>query len=725
MNEERENPISYEELEARIKKYAPRADFALLKKAYEYAKKSHEGQIRLSGDDYFVHPTVVAGTLVDLQLDMPTIIAGLLHDVVEDTAVTYLDISNEFGIEIAGMVEGVTKLENIPFSTKAEQQSENLRKMFIAMAKDIRVVIVKLADRLHNMRTLFAVPPKKQLEKAMETMEIYAPIAHRLGMSEIKWELEDLSLRYLDPVAYKKISDGISLRREERVKVLDEIKSNIEKQMKRFGLKAEIQSRAKHFYSIYRKMITNNLELDEIFDLLALRIIVQTEAECYMALGIVHELYKPIPGRFKDYISLPKANGYQSLHTSLIGPDGKFFEVQIRTEKMHRIAEVGVAAHWLYKEGSKKLNSADAKFEWVRQLLDVYKTTTDTEEFMSSLKTELFEDEIFVFSPKGDLIDLPRGSCPLDFAYTIHSRVGDTTVGARINGKMVPLSTKLDSGDIVEVITSKTGVPKRDWLKIVKTNHAKRKINDWFRKENKDENIERGQEIFTQELKNEGIYNKVMEHEELWLDAVLERYNIQTKEDLYAVIGVGSLSSMKVITKIRDKMGDKLQKEEVPVFKQSPTVKRKDKGEVIVKGIDNCMVRLSSCCSPVHGDEIIGYITRGRGVSVHRRDCVNIINLSEVEKGRLIDVYWNDAIRSTYSAIIRIIANDKPTLLHELSSKLSELKIAISSLDVRVANDHIAVFNLTIAIEDNASLERAIKNLYKIPSIIKIERKSN
>ncbi|MDR1101438.1 MAG: bifunctional (p)ppGpp synthetase/guanosine-3',5'-bis(diphosphate) 3'-pyrophosphohydrolase, partial [Clostridiales bacterium] len=537
----------YNDLIERIRQYNPSADFALIQKAFDVANKQHDGQMRFSGEPYIAHPVNVAYILAEMELDSAAIVAALLHDVVEDTEYSYEQINADFGEEITELVRGVTKLTKIPYSTKAEQQAENLRKMFMAMAKDIRVVLIKLADRLHNMRTLRSMTSKKQLEKACETMEIYAPLAHRLGMSKIKWELEDRSLRYLDPIAYKEIADNIAEKRESREEYLETIKTIISNKLNEANITFSLESRAKHFFSIYRKMYSQNIGIDQIYDLLAVRIIVESITDCYAVLGIVHEVFRPIPGRFKDYIAMPKSNMYKSLHTTLIGPTGTPFEVQIRTWDMHKIAEVGIAAHWKYKEGGAGDTEADNKFGWVRQLLEVYKNTNDAEELVTSLKTDLFEDEVFVFSPKGDLIDLPIGSNAIDFAYHIHSQIGDKTVGVKINGKMRPIDTKLKNGDIVEVITSKTSNgPSRDWLKIVATNQARRKINEFFKREQRDENITRGKSALERELKRNALYDIAMHNTDLWQPAVLKKYNLPNIDDMFAMLGYGGLSVLKV-----------------------------------------------------------------------------------------------------------------------------------------------------------------------------------
>ena len=710
------------ELKEKICQYNPKCDFEIIDRAYSLAATAHAGQHRVSGEPFVVHPLMVASILADLELDNSSIIAAILHDVVEDTQYSEMDIEKLFGKEIALLVEGVTKLSKIPFSTKEEQQAENLRKMLLAMAKDLRVVLIKLADRLHNMRTLGSMPDEKQREKSLETMEVFAPLAHRLGMSRIKWELEDLSLRYLDPIAYKEISANIAHKRKEREEYLDMIKQMLSSRLEMMGISWHIEGRAKHFYSIYRKMYAQNIEVDQIFDLLAVRIIVDSVNDCYSVLGMAHEVFKPIPDRFKDYIAMPKNNMYQSLHTSLIGPTGVPFEVQIRTWDMHRIAEVGIAAHWKYKEGTTKVNDLDQKLELVRNLLADYKDV-DADELKSSLKIDLFEDEVFVFSPKGDVINLPVGSIPVDFAYSIHSAIGNKTVGAKINGKIVPLDYNLKNGDIVEILTTSTAHgPSRDWLQIIRTNQARKKINEWFKRENREENIVRGKEQLEREVKRLGMPPTVLKLHE-WQDTAMKRYNFKTLDDLYATIGYGGLGAAKIVTKIKDLYGHTIVPK-VPI-KPVNTKPKKSSNGIIVSGLDNCLVKLSKCCNPVPGDNIIGYITRGRGVSVHRADCANAAILDDIAKEsgqRFIKVSWGSEIKSHFTSGIRIISQNAKVLVMEITSCLSALKVSVLSMEAKFGRDNQGSANITIEVESKGQLDDVIKKFWKIPGVILVER---
>ena len=709
-------------LKEKMQHYNPKCDFTAIDMAYELAVSAHEGQLRVSGEPFVVHPLMVASILAELELDNNSIIAAILHDVVEDTQYSEEDIENQFGNEVSLLVEGVTKLSKIPFSTKEEQQAENLRKMLLAMAKDLRVVLIKLADRLHNMRTLGSMPEDKQREKSLETMEVFAPLAHRLGMSRIKWELEDLSLRYLDPIAYKEIAANIAHKRKEREEYLETIKQMLSSRLELMKISWHIEGRAKHFYSIYRKMYAQNIEVDQIFDLLAVRIIVDTVNDCYSVLGMVHEIFKPIPDRFKDYIAMPKNNMYQSLHTSLIGPTGVPFEVQIRTWDMHRIAEVGIAAHWKYKEGTTKSDDLDQKLELVRKLLADYKDV-DADDLKSSLKIDLFEDEVFVFSPKGDVINLPVGSTPVDFAYAIHSAIGNKTIGAKIIGKIVPLDYKLKNGDIVEILTSSTAHgPSRDWLQIIRTNQAKKKINEWFKRENREENIVRGREMLEREVKRLGMPPTVLKMHE-WQDITLKRYNFKSLDDLYATIGYGGIGAPKIVTKIKDLYGHTITPK-VPA-KPVQTKPQKSSNGIIVNGLDNCLVKIARCCNPVPGDEIIGYITRGRGVSVHRADCINAAMLDDSSKDneqRFIKVSWGSEIKSNFTSGIRLISNNAKILVMEITSCLSALKVSVLSMEAKFGRDNQGSINVTIEVESKEELDAVIKKFWKIPGVISVER---
>jgi len=726
----------YSRLVNRIKQYDPNCDFALLEKAYMMSKAAHEGQLRVSGEPFIVHPLEVAIILADLELDCKSIIAGILHDTIEDTTCTMEQLKENFGEEIAALVDGVTKLGQIPYTTKEEQQAENLRKMFLAMAKDIRVILIKLADRLHNMRTLKYMSPDKQLEKAKETLEIYAPLAHRLGISKVKWELEDICLRYIDPKGYYDLVEKIAKKRKEREAYISQIIDTLKEKLKEIGIEGHIDGRPKHFYSIYKKMVEQNKTLDQIYDLFAVRIIVNTVKDCYAVLGLVHELYKPLPGRFKDYIAMPKPNMYQSLHTTLIGHEGHPFEVQIRTWEMHRVAEVGVAAHWKYKEGYSGSSEFDKKLAWLRQLLEWQKEMRDANEFVETLKVDLFSDEVFVFTPKGDVINLPVGSTPIDFAYAIHSAVGNKMMGAKVNGKIVPLGYELKNGDIVEILTSAAvHGPSRDWLKLVKSSQARSKINQWFKKENREENIIRGKELVEKELKKQGLtYSQLFRSE--WIDIILKKYTFNTLDDVFSAIGYGGITASRVVSRLKEEYKKteeykkavkpeelEEQSSEAAAAQTKSGKKKKSAPEsgIIVKGIDNCLVRLSRCCNPVPGDAIIGYITRGRGVSIHRSDCINIINNMDKD-GRLIEVSWYTANNAAYKADITLMANDRTSLLLEVTNAIAEAKIPLKAINARTTKDQIAIMNLTLEITDTEQLEKIIKKLKKIDSIFEVTR---
>ncbi|NLY43168.1 MAG: bifunctional (p)ppGpp synthetase/guanosine-3',5'-bis(diphosphate) 3'-pyrophosphohydrolase [Clostridiaceae bacterium] len=719
---------SYEELVEKVKKYNPQCDFELLNKAYLFAKEAHKVQHRVSGEPYIIHPLEVAHILADLELDCESLVAGILHDVVEDTPCNFEEIKNQFGEQIALLVDGVTKLGKIPYTTKEEEQVENLRKMFLAMAKDIRVILIKLADRLHNMRTIRSMPEDKQRQKARETLEVYAPLAHRLGITKIKWELEDLSLRCLDPIAYYEIVESIAQKRQERDAYIKIIIDSIKARLDELGIQGYVDGRAKHFYSIYRKMFAQGKSIEEIYDLFAVRVIVNSVKDCYGVLGMVHEMYKPIPGRFKDYIAMPKPNMYQSLHSTLIGPSGTPFEIQIRTWDMHRIAEYGIAAHWKYKEGKSGVSDLDSKLAWVRQLLEIQRDLTDAEEFMQTLKIDLFADEVFVFTPKGDVINLPAGSTPIDFAYAIHSAIGNSMIGAKVNGKIVPIEYNLKNGDIVEILTSSTSHgPSRDWLKIAKTSQARNKINQWFKKNKREENIARGKELVEKELKKLGLTHSQLFRNE-WVEIVLKKYGFNSLDDIYANIGYGAMHPSKIVLRLRDEY-KKTVKPEVPEIAPEETKpvpsedkKRKQKSNgVIVKGIDNCLVRLSRCCNPVPGDEIIGYITRGRGVSVHRKDCSNV-KLTGEESSRLIEVSWEKSQSVSYLSDVQVLANDRGGLLVEVTNCIADSKIPLKGINARTSKDKIAVINLTLEIQGTEQLDKIIKKLRKLDGVFEVNR---
>ncbi len=722
----------YTRLVDKIKEYNPNCDFTMIERAYNVAKTAHSGQQRVSGDPYIIHPLQVAFILAELELDCTSIVAGILHDTVEDTTCTVEEVRENFGEDVALLVDGVTKLGKIPYTTKEELQAENLRKMFLAMAKDIRVIMIKLADRLHNMRTLKYMTPEKQLEKANETLEIYAPLAHRLGISKIKWELEDICLRYTDPKGYYELVDKIAKKRKEREAYITDIIKTLNTKTLELGIEnAHIDGRPKHFYSIYKKMANQNKTLEQIYDLFAVRVIVDSVKDCYGVLGLVHELYKPMPGRFKDYIAMPKPNMYQSLHTTLLGPEGQPFEVQIRTWEMHRIAEVGIAAHWKYKEGHGGNGDIDNKLVWLRQLLEWQKEMRDATEFMETLKIDLFTDEVFVFTPKGDVINLPMGSNPIDFAYAIHSAVGNKMMGAKVNGKIVPIDYELKNGDIVEVLTSaNVHGPSRDWLKIVKSPQAKNKINQWIKKEYREDNIIKGKEAVEKELKKHGLtFAQLFKGERL--EVLLKKNTLNSIDDLYAAIGYGAVTANKVISRLKEEFKKTLKPEELiemgfetPV-QQRPEKKKKiiPESGIVVKGIDNCLVRLSRCCNPVPGDTIIGYITRGRGVSVHRKDCLNVLNIDSMDgDNRLIEVSWYTSENVAYKAEIIVMANDRTALLMEITNVIGESKIPLKAINARTTKEQIAIMNLTLEITDTEQLDKIIKRLKKVEGVFEVTR---
>ena len=706
----------------------------LIQKAYNYALKYHGEQMRKSGEPYIIHPVNVAYTIAELGLDEQTICAALLHDVVEDTDATNEDLKNEFGTEIAEMVDGVTKLKKIQYATIEENQVENYRKMFLAMGKDIRVIIIKLADRLHNMRTLEHLKRDRQIAIAQETMQLYAPLANRLGLYAMKWELEDLGFKYLNPEEYMELVKGIEQKREERLKFIEKIMADIRAQLKKQRIEAEVTGRAKHLYSIYRKMRRDNKTLDQIYDLFALRIIVNSVKDCYAVLGIVHEMYSPMPGRFKDYIAVPKPNMYQSIHTTLLGEKGTPFEVQIRTWDMHRIAEYGIAAHWAYKEanyGSKKgqqvVKATDDKLAWLRETLEWQQELQDPQEFLETLKTELFEDEVYVFTPKGAIKVLPRGATPIDFAYAIHAEIGNHMVGAKINSKMVPIITPIKNGDIIEIITSDNSKgPSQDWLKFVKSSSAKNKILQWFKKERKTENIEKGKEAIEKELKRIGIdYAELFKIE--YINSMLERYKYKNLEEMYASVGFGAMSATKIIARMlieyrKEHKEDTIQEK----IEQLSTAKNKKttspSSGIIVKGIDNCLVKLSKCCNPLPGDEIIGYITKGRGVSVHRKDCVNINDLLK-EENRIIEVQWYNQEKVTYTVEIEIFANDRNGLLADIVQKINESKAKLLGVNAKATKERIAITDVSIEVDSLDSLNKIIKELRKVDSVYEVNRK--
>ena len=721
-----------EDIVNKMKKNNKKSDIKLIMKAYNYAKENHGDQLRKSGEPYIIHPIQVAYTLAELELDDATICAALLHDVVEDTEVTHQDLINEFGIEIAEMVDGVTKLSKLNYESVEEAQVENYRKMFLAMGKDIRVIMIKLSDRLHNMRTLKYLSRDRQIANAKETMDLYAPLANRLGIYSLKWELEDLSFKYLYPEEYREIVEGIDRKREERLQFIDKIEEQIKQELKKQKIEAEITGRAKHLYSIYRKMKRDNITLDQIYDLFALRIIVNSVKDCYAALGVVHELYNPMPGRFKDYIAVPKPNMYQSLHTTLIGEKGTPFEVQIRTWDMHRIAEYGIAAHWAYKEASyfgkkQSVKVEEDKLAWLRETLEWQKDMQDPQEFLDTLKTELFEDEVYVFTPKGDIKVLPSGSTPIDYAYSIHAEIGHHMTGCKINSKMMPIITKLKNGDIIEIITSENSKgPSRDWLKFIQSSTAKNKINAWFKKNQREENIEKGKDLIEKEIKRIG-----MNHDELFkqefIQGALNRYKFNSIEDMYASVGFGAITSGKVIARILEEYR-KVHKEEnveqkLEELSKEKNVAKPSKSGVVVKGIDNCLVKLSKCCNPVPGDDIVGYITRGRGVSIHRADCKNLKDLFEDEESRMIDVYWYTEKEAAYNVDIEVFANDRSGLLADIIAQISNAKTKLIAVNCRANKERIAITEVTVEVENLEQLNDVLKAIRKVDSVYEVKRK--
>ena len=725
-----------------IKKYHPSDDLTMVQKAYEIADSAHKGQLRKSGEPYIVHPLSVAIILAQLELDKESIIAGILHDVVEDTVMTIDEMKATFGEEVALLVDGVTKLTQLSWSAdKVEIQAENLRKMFLAMAKDIRVILIKLADRLHNMRTLQYMKPEKQKEKARETMEIYAPIADRLGISKVKIELDDLSLKYLEPEVYRDLKEKISLRRMSKESFLQNIMAEVRTHIENAGIKGQIDGRVKHLFSIYKKMVTQNKTLDQIYDIFAVRIIVDTVKDCYAALGVIHEMYKPIPGRFKDYIAMPKANMYQSLHTTLISSTGQPFEIQIRTYDMHRTAEYGIAAHWKYKEGQDGKSIAqkeEEKLSWLRQILEWQKDMSDNKEFLSSLKTDLdiFSDSVYCFTPEGDVKNLPSGSTTVDFAYSIHSAVGNKMVGARVNDKLVPIDYVIQNGDRIEIITSQNSKgPSRDWLKSVKSAQAKNKINQWFKTQNKEENIIRGKDLIDKYCKAKGINFPSLAKPE-YEEKVLMKYGFREWNAVLAAIGHGGMKEGQVINKLleeyqRKNPSEVLTDEKVlgDVAAKEKPVQEKSKNGIVVKGVHDLAVRFSRCCSPVPGDEIVGFVTRGRGVTIHRTDCVNMLHLAESERERLIDAEWQGGAQTRssekYSTEIKIYGNNRTGLLVDISKTLTERNIDVTSMNVRTSKQGTATITISFDISSVEELNKIIEKLRQIESVLDIERSAS
>lgn len=726
------NEVTIEDLIKLQKSNYPNANIELIRRAYEYAKENHGDQCRKSGEPYMIHPLNVAYILATLELDDETLCAALLHDVVEDTPKTHEDLVRDFGETIANMVAGVTKLGTLRYTTAEEQQVENYRKMFLAMGKDIRVILIKLADRLHNMRTLKYLSRDRQIANAKETQDLYAPLANRLGIYSLKWELEDLSFKYLHPEEYHEIVTGLDRKREERLKFLEKIQLDLENEIKDQGIKAEVTGRAKHLYSIYRKMQRDNKTLDQIYDLFALRILVDNVKDCYSVLGIVHEMYTPMPGRFKDYIAVPKKNMYQSIHTTLLGPKGTPFEVQIRTWDMHRTAEFGIAAHWAYKEASNKGTKqsvvvTDDKLAWLRETLEWQKNTENPDEFLNTLKTELFEDEVYIFTPKGMIKVLPKGATPIDFAYSVHEQIGHKMIGCKINSKMMPIITPLRNGDIVEILTSEQSKgPSRDWLKFVKSSSAKTRINQWFKRAQRSENIEKGKEAIEREVKKIGIkYSDLVKPE--WLQLAMDRYKFSAVDDLYASIGFGGISVNKLMARLLDEYRKEHEDQDFEekieqLAKEKPNRIKPSKTGVVVKGIDNCLVKLSKCCNPLPGDEIIGYITKGRGVSVHRTDCVNINELLK-DEDRIIDVYWFDDVNGSYKVEIEILANDRQGLLKDVIKQVENSKVKLTGMNSKSTKEGIAIIDLSLEVENIEILNKVIAAFRSIENVYDVNRK--
>ena len=746
-------PVTIEQTEKALQKlfkkapYLTEVDQELLKRAYTYAELHHRGQKRSSGEDYIIHPVAVAEILAGLQLDPMTLAAALLHDVVEDTKVTDEELVRQFGSEIASLVDGVTKLKRLRFESREEQQAENLRKMFLAMAKDIRVALIRLADRLHNMRTLKYRPPEKQRKTAEETLEIFAPLAHRLGMSTIKWELEDTALRYMDPQQYYRIVNLMAKKRGEREKYIHQVMDMMKSKLDELNVRAELSGRAKHIYSIYRKMKEQHKEFNEIYDLFAVRVIVDTVKDCYSVLGIVHTMWKPVPGRFKDYIAMPKPNLYQSLHTTVIGPNGEPLEIQIRTWEMHRTADYGIAAHWIYKEQNygKESNAATSanaqtaqgtfakKLAWFREVIEWQQDFRDAQEFLETLKMDLFADQVFVFTPNGDVIELPAGSCPIDFAYRIHTDVGNRCVGAKINGRIVTLDTRLHTGDIVEVLTSKLSYgPSQDWLKIAQTSQARQKIRMWFKKEHRDQNVEKGRELLEKEI----IKHRLDPHTVIaqYLPDVLSKLNFNKMEDMFAAVGYGGMSAIQVMTRILER----IRKDEpvidsvetlpiVPLREREKDRENKKKTSeknnlgVRVKGIDNVLIRFSRCCNPVPGDEITGFVTRGRGVSVHPTDCPNVLALVE-EGNRILEVEWEQSLSQSYNVDIEVTALDRRGLINEVMNAVVETKTDITAVSGKADKRKMATIHLSISIRNVDHLRQVVERIKRVKDIYAVRR---
>ncbi|MGU8402038.1 RelA/SpoT family protein [Clostridium perfringens] len=721
-----------EELISKIKANGNNVDIDLVKKAYDLAFEAHKEQKRESGEPYIIHPISVAMILADMGMDTNTIVAGLLHDVIEDTDYTYEDISNIFNVEVANLVDGVTKLGKIKYKSKEEQQADNVRKMLLAMAKDIRVIIIKLADRLHNMRTLKYMKPEKQKKKAQETLDIFAPLAHRLGISKIKWELEDLCLRYIHPEEYYDLVNMIAEKRVEREKFISRIIEELKENLDKANIDSDIEGRPKHFYSIYRKMVNKHKSIEQIFDLTAIRILVNTVKDCYAVLGIVHTIYKPIPGRFKDYIAMPKPNMYQSLHTTVIGSEGKTFEIQIRTFEMHRTAEYGIAAHWKYKSGVTGTDSKDMTFEnkltWLRDILEWQKEAVDATEFMEGFKLDLFSDEIFVFTPKGVVINLPAGATPIDFAYKIHTDIGNKCVGAKVNGKIVTLDYKLKTGEIVEILTSSSSRgPNIDWLNIANSNQARTKIKQWLRKARREENLERGKEMLDKECKKQSLVFSDLCKGPLY-DKLLKRYHLNNVEEIYVAVGEGELLSSTVISKLKENVVKQVTEEELnknieeQIAKTERQTKKKQSYGVTVKGLNNIMVRFARCCNPVPGDDIAGYITKGRGVSVHRKDCSNFKAIVEKQREKVVDVSWGTEKGAAYVAELEVKAEDRMCLLSDVMLVITDSNLSLLSLNAKSGKNGVANINIQVKIDNIEQLKELMKKIRRLQGILDVYR---
>ncbi|MBR5543133.1 MAG: bifunctional (p)ppGpp synthetase/guanosine-3',5'-bis(diphosphate) 3'-pyrophosphohydrolase [Oscillospiraceae bacterium] len=717
----------YQELISKIKGHIPSVDEKRIHDAYDCATQAHEGQKRRDGSDYVTHPIAVAEIVADMELDTDSLVAALLHDCIEDTELGYEKIRTKFGRDVADIVEGVSKLTRMPYASKEEAQIESLRKMFLAMGKDIRVILIKIADRLHNMRTIEFHKPDKQREKALETMEVYAPLAHRLGMQKIKWELEDRSLRCLDPVGYAEITEELEKRSEESEAFLGQIKERLISRLSEAGIDGYVQSRVKHIYSIYRKMYTQNKTIDEVYDLYAMRVIVDTVADCYNVLGFIHDMYHPVPGRFKDYISTPKPNMYQSLHTTVIGREGVPFEVQIRTKDMHETSEYGIAAHWKYKSGVGSKSNLEEKLAWVRQLLE--NQEVEDEDFVTSLKTDMFSDEVFVFTPNGDVISLPSGSTPIDFAYSIHSAVGNRMIGAKVNGRMVQLDYKLQNGEIVEVLTSNAGKgPSRDWIKIAKTGEARNKIKHWFKKECREENIARGKNELEMMLKRDGIILPEDEAEEILL-SVANRMSFKLTDEMYASLGYGGIKLSRVVNRIKTELSKSAPviQDEEEIIKENitqPVKPQSSNSGVIVPGVENCLVKFARCCTPIPGDSIIGFITRGYGVSVHRADCQNVTNAMKEsdDLSRWISVSWADDITDKFQTSLQISAKDRGGLVMDIASIFNNIKVPMHQMDARRLGDGYAIINVVLNTNGKDQLEFIMNKLNSVPGVIDVKR---